>query len=188
MDSLLQSETSTSQVLCRNPYSRLSQRRDRCVEHAVCLPATFLDVQKRGSYSNAALDSLPQSETTAGLDRSADAQERQVVSGWSEVLLFVALEVLRLLCLFLNAGLLSRRCYRTRGEVGSAVCCGPSRAKLSALDREEPLSFPFYFSQVSSYQPSPAPPIQSKERSCVGVIYPGNSVNSFAPCRFRDSV
>ena len=164
MDSLLQSETSTSEVLCRNPYSRLSQRRDSCVEHAVCLPSTFLDVQKRGSYSNAALDSLPQSETTAGLDRSADAQERQVVSGWSEVLLFVAP-----LVLFLNADLLSRRCYRTRGEVGSAVCCGPSRAKLSALDREEPLSFPFYFSQVPSYQPSPAPPIQSKERSCVGV-------------------
>ena len=94
------------------------------MEHAVCLPST-LDVQKRGSYSNAALDSLPQSETTAGLDRSADAQERQVVSGWSELLLFVAS-----LVPFLNAGLLSRRCYRTRGEVGSAVCCGPSRANL----------------------------------------------------------
>ena len=105
------------------------------MEHAVCLPSTILDVQKRGSYSNAALDSLPQSETTAGLDGSADAQERQVVSGWSELL--------APLVPFLNAGLLSKRCYRTRGEVGSAVCCGPSRAKLSALDREEPLSFPF---------------------------------------------
>ena len=153
---------------------------ESCVEHAVCLPSTFLDVQKRGSYSNAALDSLPQSETTAGLDRSADAQERQVVSGWSELL--------APLVSFLNAGLLSRRCYRTRGEVGSAVCCGPSCAKLSALDRVEPPSFPFYFSQVPSYQPSPAPPIQSKERSCVGVIYPGNSVDSFTPCRFRDPV
>ena len=39
-------------------------------------------------------------------------------------------------CFFGNAGLCSRRCYWTRWEVCSAVCCSPSRAKFSALDWE----------------------------------------------------
>ena len=54
-------------------------------------------------------------------------------SAWSELLFCLKCGIS---CFFGNAGLCSRRCYWTRWEVCSAVCCSPSRAKFSALDWE----------------------------------------------------